>query len=153
MARLLTAHSGQTLRVSTLSWNMVLRLAFDHGWKPLGTAEPPGYRAFEPDGFTTKQWNPGDYFSGEGQTVAMLDALAIADSLDRAMPDIPDHDAIGHKVLAILDFPFAPPLRVLDRSKRIHPFEYFSGRNKPRLVRFAEFARLGAFTISRFSEN
>ncbi len=147
MPRTLTSPAG-TIVVGNLSWAMVLKLALDTGWKPGGTEAPEDfYGEVEPDGFTTKQWNPRNYFSRRGQRVTDEDATAIADALVRALEDVPDHDAIGHKVSGIIDTSLIGKFRILDRSKKVHPFEYFSGENKNRLRKFIAYCRGGGFKI------
>lgn len=91
-----------------------------------------------------------NYFDRRGQQVTDDDARALADALERALPDVPDHDAIAHKVLSVIDTPglgVPPQLRMLNPRARLNPFEYFSGTNKARLRRFIAFCRAGGFRI------
>jgi hypothetical protein len=127
---------------------MVLRLALDNGWKPRGTEPPPGFQPeLEADGLTTRPWDPQNYFARKGQRVTDEDAAALAAALEQAMPDVPGHDAVGHKVVSLLDTSLAGRFRVLNPYKKVHPFEYFSGENKARLQRFIDFCKAGGFRI------
>ncbi len=147
MPRSLIGPAG-TIVVGNLSWAMVLKLAIGSGWKPRGTAAPADfYGEVEADGFTTKQWNPRNYFSRRGQQVSEEDALAIAEVLTKALEDVPDHDAVAHKVMGYIDSSLMGRYRILDPTRRVNPFEYFSGENKTRLRRFIRFCRAGGFRI------
>ena len=147
MARTLTSQSG-TIVVGNLSWAMVLRMALDSGWRPQGTDAPDDfYGEVEADGYTTKQWNPRNYFSRRGQRVRDEDAAAIADALTRALEDVPDHDAVAHKIMGTIDTSLIGKFRILDTRNKVNPFEYFSGDNKVRLRRFIAYCRAGGFRI------
>ncbi|MGQ0627403.1 MAG: hypothetical protein ACT4PL_04795 [Phycisphaerales bacterium] len=147
MPRTLSSTAG-TMTVGNLSWAMVLRLALDGGWRPKGT-EPPDdfYGEVEADGYTTRQWNPRNYFSRRGQRVTDEDAASIAEALSNAILDVPDHDAVAHKLLSTIDTSLLGTFRVLDRRHKINPFEFFSGPNKKRLRRFIRFCQAGGFRI------
>ena len=45
----------------------------------------------------------GVYNSNDHQTVTAADAVALANALDRILPDIPHHDAVEHKLMVIID--------------------------------------------------
>ena len=147
MPRSLTGPAG-TIVVGNLSWAMVLKLALDAGWKPRGTAPPEDfYGEVERDGYTTKQWNPRNYFSRRGQSVSEEDALAISEALTKALQDVPDHDAVAHKVMGFIDTSLIGRFPILDPKRKVNPFEYFSGENKNRLRKFIVYCRAGGFKI------
>src|SRR5262249_52232156 len=86
----------------------------------------------------------GGYFVNDGQRVTAEDARALADALERALPDIPDHDAMPHKTF---EHPSEPGVRLVALDPRASPYEWFSG-DKKRLVRqFIDFCRQGGFEI------
>lgn len=138
---------GGRFRVSNASWAMVLRLALNHGWRPAGTEEPEGWSGQTHDG-RPRLWNPRNYWARRGQGVAAEDAAALAAAVDAAMPDIPDHDAMAHKIATTIDLPRREPIRFIHPFRRFNPYEYFSGANKAKLGRFVEFCRAGGFTIN-----
>lgn len=76
------------------------------------------------------------------------DAVAIADAIERTLDDIPNHDAVAHKVISTLDLPFGRPLRALNPLAEVSPYEYFCGEGKARLVKFIGFCRCGGFRIA-----
>jgi hypothetical protein len=145
--RTLTNPAG-SMRVNNASWVMVLRLATTYGWKPKGTIEPDDWSGVAADGVTPRLWNPRNYWSRHGQQVLSEDAEALASALETALPDVPDHDAMEHKIVTSIDFPDRNALRFVDPFKRFNPYEYFSGTNKARLTRFIEFCRSGGFRIA-----
>lgn len=117
-------------------WPKLLRLAEAHSWRPQGTSQPPEEQADYPGG----RWD-GNYLSNDCQTVAAEDAAALADALERALPHVPDHDALARYALpsgGIEITPNHPPAPDAD---------WFSGGNKPLLREFIEFCRRAAFRI------
>lgn len=95
-----------------------------------------------------RAWNAMDYSSRRRPMVTAEDALHLAEAAERMFDDIPGHDAIAHKVLSTLDFPFGKPMRVLDPLADISPLEFFCGEGKARLRRFIDFCRAGGFQIT-----
>ena len=97
-----------------------------------------------------------DYFSNLGQFVTDEDAKRMALSLESALPDIPDHDALGSKLRRnalprriaswerIIPGPVPPPSRL----EAVNAFEWFSGKEKRRLVSFVNFCKRGGFFIN-----
>jgi len=126
---------------------MLMKLAFDAGWTPMGCVEPDDWRAVDGQG-NPQRFFSMDYFSRRGQRVLPADAAAIADALEGALPDIPDFDAMGLKVASSIDLPgVARPVRSIRPGVKVNPFEYFSGPNREPLLAFVAFCRLGGFTI------
>ena len=77
------------------SWQFMLALAERYGWQPRGT-EPPEEDATE-GGLWHDDWD-GRYVPICGQSVTEQDARALADALERALRDIPGHDALTGEV-------------------------------------------------------
>src|SRR5262249_46886215 len=77
---------------STAEWVRVLTLAEAYGWQPAGTEL--AYIEY-PDGTVESgdDWD-GNYWTNDLQQVTVADAAALAAALRRALPDIPDHDAL-----------------------------------------------------------
>ena len=75
--------------LSASAWSDALELALIAGWKPAGTKLP-----------TNPRWS-GICNSNDCQTVTADDANTLAEALNRAMPDIPGHDAVEHKLVDI----------------------------------------------------
>jgi len=85
----------------------------------------------------------GGYFSNDGQRVTAEDARELAAALERALPDVPDHDALRHKARPLgnsgeFGIPVGTPTT---------PSEWFSGDRKQRLREFIAFCRAGGFVI------
>ena len=101
-----------------------------NGWNPAGTTP----RDF--DWYDGTDWSE-QYCAIEYQTVSSADAAAIADALERALPDIPDHDCEP---------------RVWGDSTGYHeknatPREWFSGLRKQHVRKFIRYCRAGSFCI------
>jgi hypothetical protein len=105
-----------------------------HGWTPAGTLAPDPEDVDDDLGRAATSWD-GRYIPAECQRMTESDARAMAAALERALPDIPNHDALSKKVLAS---PADGPLALWGRRARpevtISAWEEFSGRNKPYLV-------------------
>jgi hypothetical protein len=120
--------------VSGRAWRLLLALASAHGWTPAGTLAPDPEDVDDDLGRAATSWD-GRYIPAECQRMTESDARAMAAALERALPDIPNHDALSKKVLAS---PADGPLALWGRRARpevtISAWEEFSGRNKPYLV-------------------
>ena len=77
-----------TCRLS--AWVEILRLAKFAGWEPAGTERPYWLRGDVPDEALNACYDgwDGGYLSNDGQFVTATDATALADALERALPDI-----------------------------------------------------------------
>jgi len=78
----LSNKNGGHLKFSNIGWAQILSLAKLNGWVPAGTVDP--WWKNEVD---APQWE-GSYCSNDGQTVTAEDALAIANSLEKALLEI-----------------------------------------------------------------
>jgi hypothetical protein len=116
---------GDSFHFSSSMWNRVLYLAGVYGWKPSGTLSP------EDESLTS--WD-GGYGVNEGQRVSEDDALAWAQALEKALPDISDE--------------FQIPFPHVEKSGREILLEELSGPNKEHLVQFIAFCKRGAFSIN-----
>jgi hypothetical protein len=95
------------------SWDRVRDLARAYGWK--GTA-----------------MKPGDYVDEET-------AARLADALEEALPDIPDHDAVGGRTEWIGDYHLP--------AESVTSTEWFSGAAKMYYKEFIRHCRAGGFTV------
>ncbi|MCW5765394.1 MAG: hypothetical protein KIT68_05405 [Phycisphaeraceae bacterium] len=139
---------GGELAFTNLQWGMLMKTAHDFGWKPQGTLAPANWDKRYDEHGRLRPWHRNNYFSKAGQTVESADAAAIADALESILPDVPDHDALAHKVISSLDLPQIPrPLRMLHPGAQYNAFEFFSGPNKDLLRRFIHLCRAGGFEI------
>jgi len=84
------------------------------------------------------------YFHNVGFRVTTEDARALADALERALPDVPNHDALKLKAVTIAG---APGERFLPVDTPVNAFEWFGGQNKRHLLDFIAFCRQGEFKI------
>jgi hypothetical protein len=84
------------------------------------------------------------YFKNAGFRVTAQDAWALAEALERALPDVPNHDALAGKTV---ELPVAPGERFLPLGTPVNPFEWFSGENRRHLVGFIAFCWQGGFDI------
>jgi hypothetical protein len=127
----------------------VLTLAALYGWTPAGTQAPDDDSALGMHG--TPDWD-GSYFPGVGQHVTDADALALAEALERALPDLPDREAFQR-----LTQPPADPTRAVEYmptpklERATSAFELYSGAWKEALRDFiaylAEEEEGGGFDI------
>jgi hypothetical protein len=115
----------------------MLALAERYGWQPQGTtldelAIDEGTWEGDPS-----EWD-GRYLPAYGQHVTPEDAKGLAMALERALPDIPDHDAIqdksGGNGIDWNWFNKSPDFAVT-------PFEAFSGPNRETLRGFIAHCR------------
>ena len=111
------------------------------------------------DGSDLGDWC-GTYFSNDGQIVTTEDAAALADALEKALEDIKDFEVSGKLVsLQAGDKVEESVLGSLHQisldaghsitfpDSAMHPFEYFGGEMKQRVISFIKLCRKGAFTI------
>ena len=143
---------------SRQSWAKALELAKLNGWQPMGT-HPPASHDFQ---LLNADWD-GTYLTNEGQTVTAKDALSLADALQKSLDDIPDFNTIemdwNPKFWVEDDLPewLSPDeIEMIEEGLEeelldiigIHPFEFFAGAEKRRLIEFIRFCRLGSFIIA-----
>ena len=108
------------------TWQRMLNLARNYGWQP-------GINNLE------------DYCFRPGQIVREADGLALAAALERALPDIPGHQAVA---VASSTNPAIAQLRQISRG--ISLLEWFSGEARQNLEGFIRFCRVGGdFEISQ----
>ncbi len=139
-------HGARTL--SNLQWGLLVKLAYDRGWRPLGVRPPEDWNATGDDG-QSRRWYFMDYFSTKRQTVLAADAAAMAVAIESALPDIPEHDALSHKVVQEIQLPdMEQPLRMLQPGVQVNAFEFFSGGTRAVVIDFVSFARAGGFSIT-----
>ncbi|MCE2924603.1 MAG: hypothetical protein LW822_03985 [Phycisphaeraceae bacterium] len=145
MPRKLTAPHG-VRTYSNLQWGLLVKLAFDHGWKPWGVRPPEDWIATTEEG--TRRWHFMDYFSPKGQRIVAGDAQEMGRSVLHALPDIPLHDALSHKVAQEIQLPDVDePLRMLQPGVTVNAYEFFSGSGRKTIEDFAAFCRAGGFAI------
>jgi hypothetical protein len=88
---------GGYFRLRSATWREVLKLAYDHGWKPAGT-KPPALPIYREDGTVIEEqteayrqayedWNATNYYTNDFQWVTAEDAGNIADALERALEE------------------------------------------------------------------
>src|SRR4051812_15633102 len=120
-------------------WAKLLRLAQAHGWQPMGTSQPPGEEVHFPGG----RWDSSNYRTNDGQIVSEADARALADALERALPHIPDDDAMAKYRQADGGIQIAPTAPTAPDA------DWFSGAQaKTSVGKFIQFCREGSFRIS-----
>jgi hypothetical protein len=83
------------------------------------------------------------YYSNSGFRVTPEDARSLADALERALADVPDHDALGHKTFL---HPALPGVRLVAAGTPVNPYEWFGGK-KDLLRDFIAFCRQGGFEL------
>ena len=137
-------------------WAKALELARLYGWQPLGTHPTPGLD-FSKLG---AEWQ-GVYLTNDGQVVSAADACALATALERSLEDIPDARLEPDWDFCLCledDLPewLSPVERALVEGELqeglldilgTHPLVFFAGDEKPHLVQFIRFCRLGSFEI------
>lgn len=85
-------------------WWRAGELARLFGWQPAGTLPPPPERLQfwrrEIEHDETAPWDPGCYSVDVGQVMTAADAAALAEALERALPNLPDFDCVSEKCKA-----------------------------------------------------
>lgn len=83
---------GEDFRWNMDTWGKVLQLAERYGWTAQGTQSAQLYEADGSPVYSDEILNSwdGGYCSNDLQTVTAEDSAALADALERALPDIPD---------------------------------------------------------------
>jgi hypothetical protein len=76
--------------------------------------------------------------------VSAADALALAEALERALPNLPDDNALGD---AVITHPEAPAEAILPLDAKVSPSQWFSGPRKQRLKEIIPLLREGEFVI------
>jgi hypothetical protein len=164
----LSNKQGQSWHFNISDWPDMLHLAELYGWEPEGTTLDPEHLAsvmqeedLPPEEAAAQiaqaqeSWQ-GGYGTNDFQVVSAQDAAALADALERALPDLPKYNALEHKGRDVSSFPpeLCDQLRALGVSQLIpadadiNPFERFSGRGRDYLRGFIAFCRAGAFNIA-----
>jgi hypothetical protein len=126
-------------------WGMLLMMAWEHGWRPLGTLPPAHWSQIEEG--TLPDWPRADYVTGRGQRIAAEDAAALADALEGLLDDLPNHDPLEEKAVFRLQVPVYPSLRVVKSEFAVSDYEVFGGENKPGLTRFIALCRKGELVV------
>ncbi len=147
--------AGGHFHFTITEWDLILQLAEAYGWEPEGTKLPgPGHDT--PD----QSWS-GTYFTNSYQLVTREDAAALAEALERSLPDLPDHDALEHKAVDVPVLPADVPrlraagllapgetsFKALNDLENVTPVEFFSGPRKQDVLDFIAYCRAGEFCI------
>jgi hypothetical protein len=85
------------------------------------------------------------YLVKAGFHVTVEDARALANALERALPDVPHHDAVAHKAVTMAS---APGKRFVPFGTSVNPFERSGGNNRAHLEAFVALYRQRGFEIS-----
>lgn len=120
---LILSNSNAQFLLSRESWERSLALASLYGWTATRSGNP---RAGDNE-------SSPDYLFAEVERVASADCHAIAEAIERALPDIPDHDAR------------------LEGGDPAAYSVYFSGIGKLWLRALAAFCRTGSFFVRSVS--
>ena len=131
---------GGSFSWNIFQWGKLLDLAERYGWTPAGTLAPDPDPVFDDPGSPPAPWD-GGYFWNDFQRVADADAANLAAAIERALPDIPDHDAMGHKTIDV------GPFKGIDPAVSVSALELFSGGIKDRVKDFIAYCRRGGFKI------
>ena len=128
-------------------WQKLMDLALVYGWQPAGTLEPPDWEDEEPG----EEW-PGSYDMFMGEWVTDSDAYDLANSLARALDDLPDNpmpDRVIETEIEEIDREgdVSISFHIIEPNKALNLFEMFGGQYKSDLIEFIQFAREGGFYI------
>ena len=129
---------GGEFQLNWRGWGLMLDLAHDHGWEPVGierrSIDDAGYVQEEEGTTFIDNWHA---FSTEG-------AASLAAALERALDDIPDHEALAPKDLSGDGSTRIPGNRI----DEVSALEWFSGPRKQIVRDLIQFCKAGGFTIS-----
>jgi hypothetical protein len=92
MAIDLSNGNGEYWRFGHPAWAELLKLAYEYGWRPLGTVQD-GY--LYGDNSEDESWNGNNYVTNDGQLIPAEDASAIAGALEKAFEDVLAHHQLG----------------------------------------------------------
>jgi len=158
------------------NWSKILTLAQQYGWQPMGTKTPESIPELG------IEWKEGEwekdpnYVTNDRQGVTSEDAANIAAALERALADIPDHDAYQDKRVvnqgptdtaspferfsdkictALIRGLPAMEIRIFRDDRAVgwntvmahNTLEWFSGQGKEKVQEFIAFCKTGGFTI------
>ena len=126
-------------------WGMLLMMAHEHGWQPIGTLPPVHWSRI--DEGKLPEWPRADYVTGRGQRITPKDAAGLADALESLLDDLPNHDPLEEKTVFRLQVPVYPSLRVVKSEIPITDYEVFGGENKGGLRRFIALCRSGELVV------
>lgn len=132
----LERRGNDSLAVTGDDCRHLIELAGLYGWR-----DPEVARAF---------WCPSDGVEDDINTVGAEQAGRLADFLDQALDNIPDHDARRHKLRGCAwAGPNAAERGWLEEDPRrpLSPLERFSGDEKEFVRQVAAFCRGGAFRV------
>ncbi len=146
MPRVLTNEVG-SVSLTNIEYLNLMRLLYRSGWRPEGTLAPAGWKPRRRKDGQKRVWPKMNYFSRMGQEVTDMDALAMAAAIESVLPDVPEHDAMEHKIGQVIDLPYRAPIRMPRVGVRYNAFEFFSGQSRDLLVRFSEMCRAGGYHI------
>jgi hypothetical protein len=126
------------------SWENLLELARINGWEPEGTIVPFDAASNKDQPECADGRFP--YWLNDYRKVTTTDARKMADALERSLDNLPNHDALEHKLpsLPVGSCGFLEKLRNLP----ISPMEFYSGSDKQRVRNFIDFARAGSFAVT-----
>ena len=86
-------------------WQQILKLAREHGWKPIGTipSDADSLQVFIDAGCFDPSYEPGDY--GRSKMVLAKDALGMATALEKAIATVPTEklEIKTHQALLLRD--------------------------------------------------
>jgi hypothetical protein len=86
----------------------------------------------------------GHYGTNDGQWVTAADAGNLAAALAQALPEIPDEEAVAHK---LEPDPFEPQRWAQKEGEALTDLEFFFGERHERVREFIAFCRQGGFWI------
>jgi len=145
MGVLLRGEQGEFV-LNNAGWAMLLRLAWDYGWRPKGT-RPPAHWAVGPNPERAEQWNPADYVTCRGQRVLDEDSDLLAEALAALIDDLPPTDPAEGDDLAHVEMPGFPPRSFVSPTRTVNAFEALGGSNREGFREFLRFCRRGGFEI------
>ncbi len=125
--------------INNRGWRRIFSLAQMYGWIPRGTQS------------TEQEWDPGNYFTNDGQKVTFEDALELGNAIESAIPDLKQKDPENSPERLFGAFweleMYSRTSKAIADGVKDPAYIFFNSDWTEKLTELADFCRQGAFLI------